>query len=225
MGLLPAACDTAIDIDARDSALAFQLKITGVVSIFVAGLLGVSIPFIGKGLRFLSSESNVFFVSRAFAAGVILATGFVHILPEGVEALQNPCLPDVFLNFPFVGFMAMMSALTTLLVDNICTGYYEDLHSHQKQKRYIGRSERQPLLGSKSAPPTEAKMDKRFLREKSLLRLGSHAAEVLVSVKKLASENLYGKNQIQEIEAVGDPHHLTEQEEAHIRNIVITQVR
>ncbi|CAM6101106.1 unnamed protein product [Calypogeia fissa] len=225
---LASACYTAMDYDATDSVVALKLKVIGFGAIFIAGVIGVSLPFIGRGFSFLSTEGNVFFISRAFAAGVILATGFVHILPEGVEALRNPCLPEFWLSFPLGESVAMFVALTTLLVDNMCIEYYEDLHSHRRQK-HDGQSERQPLLGSRSVASMDGRPDRRFLREKSLLRLGSHAAAevVIVSVSKLAPENSIGNTQhVQEIGVVGDHHHhlLTEEEEAHIRNVVILQV-
>lgn len=215
-----AFCNSAVDSDTRDSALALQLKVIGVGVIFTAGVLGVSLPFIGRVFRFLNTDGNIFFLSRAFAAGVILATGFVHILPEGVEALRNPCLPGWWLSFPFGEFVAMLSALTTLLVDNMCTEYYEDLHS---QKKHVGPTERQPLL-SKAAPSPDGRADRRFLREKSLLRLGSHA-EFVVSLKSLASENVLGNSQhVQQDVTVTGELHLSQDEQDKIRNIVILQV-
>nr|POE75036.1 isoform 2 of zinc transporter 8 [Quercus suber] len=48
---------------------------------------------------------------KAFAAGVILATGFIHILPDAFESLSSPCLgQNPWGNFPFTGFVAMLSA-------------------------------------------------------------------------------------------------------------------
>lgn len=64
--------------------------------------------------------------AKAFAAGVILATGFVHMLASGTEAFNNPFLPEFPCSkFPFPGFFAMVAALITLLVDFMGTQYYE----------------------------------------------------------------------------------------------------
>uniref|UniRef100_A0A6V7QSL8 Uncharacterized protein n=1 Tax=Ananas comosus var. bracteatus TaxID=296719 RepID=A0A6V7QSL8_ANACO len=41
----------------------------------------------------LSTESGFFALAKAFAAGVILATGFVHMLHDSEAALTDPYLP------------------------------------------------------------------------------------------------------------------------------------
>ncbi|CDY46195.1 BnaA01g23170D [Brassica napus] len=115
----------------RDDSAAFLLKLVAIASILLAGAAGVAIPLIGRNRRFLQTDSSLFVTAKAFAAGVILATGFVHMLAGGTEALNNPCLPEFpWSKFPFPGFFAMVAALITLLVDFMGTQYYE-----RKQER------------------------------------------------------------------------------------------
>ncbi|GER33917.1 zinc/iron transporter [Striga asiatica] len=110
----------------RDDSYALVLKLVAIAAILFTGICGVSIPLVGKKRRFLRTDSNLFSVAKAFAAGVILATGFVHILPDATSALTNPCLPKVpWSKFPFSGFITMMAALATLLADFVGTQYYE----------------------------------------------------------------------------------------------------
>lgn len=73
----------------------------------------------------LRPESNAFFVIKAFAAGVILATALIHILPNAFERLTSPCLGEAWRRFPVAGFVAMGSALATMTVDSLATGYYK----------------------------------------------------------------------------------------------------
>ncbi|ESQ53853.1 hypothetical protein EUTSA_v10025584mg [Eutrema salsugineum] len=102
-------------------------------SILVAGAAGVSIPLVGT---LLPSNSGLMRGAKAFAAGVILATGFVHMLSGGSEALSDPCLPEFpWKMFPFPEFFAMVAALLTLLADFMITGYYE-----RKQEKLMNRS-------------------------------------------------------------------------------------
>ncbi|KAK3026863.1 hypothetical protein RJ639_041990 [Escallonia herrerae] len=131
--------DTA-DLEAcQDDKLALILKMVAITSILIAGVLGVAIPLVGKKRRFLRTDSNVFFAAKAFAAGVILATGFVHMLPDATSALTDTCLPTYpWSKFPFAGFIAMMAALATLLVDFIGTQYYEKKQEKQNQTVRIG---------------------------------------------------------------------------------------
>lgn len=124
-------CDAGESDLCRDDSAAFLLKFVAIASILLAGAAGVAIPLIGRNRRFLQTEGNLFVAAKAFAAGVILATGFVHMLAGGTEALSNPCLPDFpWSKFPFPGFFAMVAALATLLVDFMGTQYYE-----RKQER------------------------------------------------------------------------------------------
>ncbi|ESQ35752.1 hypothetical protein EUTSA_v10007788mg [Eutrema salsugineum] len=119
-------CDAGESDLCRDDSAAFLLKFIAIASILIAGAAGVAIPLIGRNRRFLKTEGNLFVAAKAFAAGVILATGFVHMLAGGTEALTNPCLPDYpWSKFPFPGFFAMVAALVTLLVDFMGTQYYE----------------------------------------------------------------------------------------------------
>ncbi|KAL1344898.1 hypothetical protein HN51_018701 [Arachis hypogaea] len=123
------AASTCGDRDAelcRDDSAAFVLKFVAIASILLAGMAGIAIPLIGKHRRFLRTDGNLFVAAKAFAAGVILATGFVHMLSDATDALNNPCLPtSPWHKFPFTGFFAMMAALFTLLLDFVGTQYYE----------------------------------------------------------------------------------------------------
>ncbi|KAE9603649.1 putative zinc/iron permease [Lupinus albus] len=110
----------------RDESAAFPLKFIAIASILLCGFVGVAIPLIGKHTRFLRTDSNLFLATKAFAAGVILATGFVHMLSDATEALNNPCLPPFpWSKFPFTGFFAMVAALLTLLLEVVGTQYFE----------------------------------------------------------------------------------------------------
>ncbi|XP_076920294.1 zinc transporter 4, chloroplastic-like [Bidens hawaiensis] len=129
------SCNVSADLEScRDEKAALILKFVAIAAILIAGIIGVAIPLIGKKRRFLRTDTNLFFAAKAFAAGVILATGFVHMLPDATSALSNPCLPkNPWSNFPFSGFIAMMAALGTLLADFLSTQYYERKHERQVQ--------------------------------------------------------------------------------------------
>ncbi|KAF7830468.1 zinc transporter 4, chloroplastic [Senna tora] len=137
------SCGGADIEQCRDDSAAFVLKFVAIASILLAGMAGIAIPLIGRHRRFLRTDGSLFVAAKAFAAGVILATGFVHMLPDASEALNHPCLPEYpWSKFPFTGFFAMMAALLTLLVDFVGTQYYE-------RKRAATRaSEEQVRVGS-----------------------------------------------------------------------------
>lgn len=110
----------------RDESAALNFKLIAIASILASGVIGIAIPLFGKQRRLLKTDGNLFVAAKAFAAGVILATAFVHMLPDGSKALSDPCLPEFpWSKFPFSGFFAMMASLVTLLVDFVGTQYYE----------------------------------------------------------------------------------------------------
>ncbi|KAG6545959.1 hypothetical protein Mapa_012620 [Marchantia paleacea] len=122
-------CGGAADLNGVDKDQATRLKGAAIAGILIASTLGVAIPLMGSKLKFLRVEGRAFCVAKSFAAGVILSTGFVHILGEASERLQSECLPEMpWHKFPWTGFVAMMSVFLTLVVDAVGTEYYERKH-------------------------------------------------------------------------------------------------
>jgi zinc transporter 1/2/3 len=122
----------------RDEAAALGLKMIAVAAILVSGAAGVAIPLLGRCWRGRDGGGGggLFVLAKAFAAGVILATGFVHVLPDADEALRDHCLPTVpWRKFPFPGFFAMLAALGTLVVDFVGTHMYERKHAASEEDR------------------------------------------------------------------------------------------
>ncbi|KAJ7264564.1 hypothetical protein O6H91_15G023800 [Diphasiastrum complanatum] len=133
----PSACGSEADIQCRNKQGALWLKVAAIAAIFTASAIGVALPLLGKRLKFLKTDGNLFFIAKALAAGVILATGFVHILPDAMEALTSNCLPEYpWKKFPFAGFIAMFSSLGTLVVDFVATEYFEKRHKQHEQPEF-----------------------------------------------------------------------------------------
>ncbi|XP_030546518.2 zinc transporter 8-like [Rhodamnia argentea] len=134
LALIPlVAADCTCDRDSNDEnkSEALKYKLAAIVSILVAGAIGVCLPILGKTIPALHPERSIFFIVKAFAAGVILSTGFIHVLPDAFDNLTSPCLSETpWGDFPFAGFVAMLAALGTLMVDTLATSYYKKLHAH-----------------------------------------------------------------------------------------------
>ncbi|XP_014522941.1 zinc transporter 8 [Vigna radiata var. radiata] len=132
--LVIAECTCDEEDEERDKGKAMRYKIAALVSILIASAVGVCIPLLGKVVPALSPEKNVFFLVKAFAAGVILATGFIHVLPDAFENLTSPCLKEhPWGDFPFTGFVAMCTAMGTLMVDTYAAAYFQKYHSKEIQ--------------------------------------------------------------------------------------------
>ncbi|CAI0557299.1 unnamed protein product [Linum tenue] len=120
-----------------------KYKVGSMASILAAGAIGVSLPLFLKRSKTTSSETAVapddgghggaaggggggMLIVKAFAGGVILATGLVHIIPDAFEKLGSDCLPEVpWGKFPFAGFVAMMFAIATLSMESLAMGFYK----------------------------------------------------------------------------------------------------
>lgn len=117
-------------VDCMNKSEALGLKIGAIAIILVACVAGVYMPLVGRSFSAFRPESNLFFVMKSFAAGVILATAFVHMLPDSFKALTNSCLAEnPWAKFPFAGFISMAAALLTLMIDFWATAYYEKKHA------------------------------------------------------------------------------------------------
>ncbi|CAD6247020.1 unnamed protein product [Miscanthus lutarioriparius] len=136
-----AGCDcggAAAAIKEEDARGALRLKLVAVASILASGAAGVLVPLLGRSASALRPDGDVFFAVKAFAAGVILATGMVHILPAAFDALGG--------GFPLAGLVAMCSAMVTMMVDSVSAGYYQ--RSHFKKARPVDDAATDGLHGA-----------------------------------------------------------------------------
>ncbi|OIS96771.1 PREDICTED: zinc transporter 1-like [Nicotiana attenuata] len=129
-------CTCNIKVDqprnTKNTSDSLRYKLISVVSILIAGAIGVSLPFLARKIEALRPENDIFFMIKAFAAGVILATGFVHILPDAFQILTSPCLQGMnpWGKFPFTGFFAMVASIGCLMIDTFATSFYQKRHFH-----------------------------------------------------------------------------------------------
>uniref|UniRef100_A0A453SCW8 Uncharacterized protein n=1 Tax=Aegilops tauschii subsp. strangulata TaxID=200361 RepID=A0A453SCW8_AEGTS len=143
------------DEECRDEAAALRLKMVAVAAILIAGAVGVAIPLVGRrrrgggggGGEGASSGGGTFVLAKAFAAGVILATGFVHMMHDAEEKFADPCLPATpWRRFPFPGFIAMLAALGTLVMEFVGTRFYERRHGEEASAAAAARDDTTALL-------------------------------------------------------------------------------
>jgi len=135
-----AQCHEIIESRCRDSHGASDLKLFAMAAVLVTSAGGVYLPVLfarySRGLKFYGT---LLVLVKCFAAGVILSTGFVHVMPEAFRALESDCLPDrPWHQFPFAGLVAMAGAILTLLVDILAA-------KHGESRPYV------PLKSSEAA--------------------------------------------------------------------------
>ena len=101
------------------------LKLIAIPTILVASVIGVCLPLFSRSVPALRPDRNLFVIVKAFASGVILATGYMHVLPDSFNNLTSPCLPKKpWGDFSFTAFVAMLAALFTLMVDSLTLTFY-----------------------------------------------------------------------------------------------------
>ncbi|CAK7353340.1 unnamed protein product [Dovyalis caffra] len=119
-------CGSGSEGGCHDKAKSLQLKLIAIFSILVASMIGVCLPLFARMIPALMPDRDLFVVVKAFASGVILATGYMHVLPDSFNDLMSDCLPiNPWKKFPFTTFVAMLSALLTLMIDSFAMSYYK----------------------------------------------------------------------------------------------------
>ncbi|KAL9301156.1 Zinc transporter 6 [Arabidopsis thaliana] len=104
----------------RDGEEASHLKIVAVFAIFLTSVFGVWGPvLLAKYFHGKPLYDKAILVIKCFAAGVILSTSLVHVLPEAFESLADCQVSSrhPWKDFPFAGLVTMIGAITALLVD------------------------------------------------------------------------------------------------------------
>lgn len=123
-------CESESESKCTSKHRALPLKLIAIFAILITSIIGVSMPLLTRSIPALSPERDVFVVVKALAAGVILATGFMHVLPDSFEMLSSNCLSqNPWHKFPFTGFVAMLSAIVTMMVDSMATSVYSRKNS------------------------------------------------------------------------------------------------
>ncbi|MED6213048.1 hypothetical protein PIB30_089497 [Stylosanthes scabra] len=180
------------------ASLALKYKIAALASILVAGAMGVSIPMLGKSKSFsaLSPERDLFFIIKAFAAGVILSTAFIHVLPDAFEKLTSPCLKEhPWGDFPFTGFVAMISAIGTLMVDSLATAYFDynnNNNVHRQENMEEGAVDHHVHLHAHASTSTSSSHSTQLLRHRvisQVLEIGIVVHSVIIGISLGACEN------------------------------------
>ncbi|TYJ42979.1 hypothetical protein E1A91_A03G122700v1 [Gossypium mustelinum] len=103
-----------------------KLKIIAIFAILLSSMIGVCLPLFSRQVPSLKPDRDLFTIVKAFASGVILATGYMHVLPDSFNNLMSGCLPEnPWRKFPFTTFVAMLSAVLTLMVDSFAMSVYK----------------------------------------------------------------------------------------------------
>lgn len=133
-----AACvsDTARTLACRDGHAAAQLKLVSIAVIFITSVVGISSPvLLARYFQGKPAYDRATLVIKCFAAGVILSTSLVHVLPDAFAALSDCHVASrhPWKDYPFSGLVTMIGAIAALLVDLTASAHMESHGQGQGQ--------------------------------------------------------------------------------------------
>ncbi|KAG6574395.1 Zinc (Zn2)-Iron (Fe2) Permease (ZIP) Family [Phytophthora cinnamomi] len=89
------------------------LHIGAIFIIFVVSAAGTMIPIISQKIPQCKANSVIMEAISAFAYGVVIATGLIHMVNEGIDKLSNECLGSIVEDY---GSLGLAFVLTTLVL-------------------------------------------------------------------------------------------------------------
>ncbi|XP_043688934.1 fe(2+) transport protein 1-like [Telopea speciosissima] len=194
----PVPCGPGTTGECYDKPEAQKLKIIAFIAILITSMIGVSLPLISRSVPALQPDRDLFVLVRAFASGVILATGYMHVLPDSFDCLRSPCLPEhPWKKFPFTTFVAMLSAVMTLMIDSFAMTFYKKVNSNgrvETSSRNIVSDDDSCKSGHYHAIGTieEEEPSEQLLRNRivaQVLELGIVVHSVVIGLSLGASQN------------------------------------
>ncbi|XP_047311060.1 zinc transporter 6, chloroplastic [Impatiens glandulifera] len=128
--------DAARALACRDGQAASNLKLVSIFFIFFTSVVGITLPvLLSKFFHGKQAYDKALLIIKCFAAGVILSTSLVHVLPDAFGALGNCQVASrhPWKDFPFSGLITLIGVLTALMVDLAATSHVDgqgNSHSH-----------------------------------------------------------------------------------------------
>lgn len=104
----------------RDGQAAAHLKLISIFIIFFTSIIGISLPvLLARLFQGKPAYDKAVLLIKCFAAGVILSTSLVHVLPDAFNALADCLVSSLhpWKDFPFSGLVTLIGVLMALLVD------------------------------------------------------------------------------------------------------------
>ncbi|EEE64060.1 hypothetical protein OsJ_18890 [Oryza sativa Japonica Group] len=123
-----ADCECQPSDEGHDAAKSRTLKVIAIFCILVGSSAGCAIPSLGRRFPALRPDTSLFFALKAFAAGVILATAFVQILPVSFDKLGSPCLVDG----PWRKYPRAQDSRGAVAAVAACGGDASSSHDHER---------------------------------------------------------------------------------------------
>ncbi|KAH3681380.1 hypothetical protein WICPIJ_007649 [Wickerhamomyces pijperi] len=100
-----------------------SLRILSIFMILISSSFGTFFPLLASRFSFVRLPDFCWFFAKFFGSGVIIATGFMHLLQPASEALSNDCLGDSWTGYPWA-FAICLISLFVLFFTEIIAHYF-----------------------------------------------------------------------------------------------------
>ncbi|TKY47180.1 Zinc transporter 6 [Spatholobus suberectus] len=180
----------------RNGTAAAHLKVISVFTIFVTSVVGVSTPvMLARYFQGKSLYDMAILVIKCFAAGVILATSLVHVLPDAFAALSDCQVASQhpWKDFPFAGLVTLGGVLMALLVDAVASSHVEHAHYtpvETEEKDGGGGEWSMEVVGGGGAERVEELMRLKQRLVSQVLEIGIIFHSVIIGVTMGMSQNV-----------------------------------
>lgn len=111
-----------------------EIKIIAAMAILAVGIIGGVIPLLAARHE---ASRRLLSLGNALAGGIFLGAGFMHLLPEGAEALEG------VVDYPLAPLLAAVGVVALLLIDRVL---FEASHSIESDKEPGSRQPIYPLV-------------------------------------------------------------------------------
>ncbi|WFD43473.1 hypothetical protein MPSI1_002135 [Malassezia psittaci] len=126
------ADDTQVCVGAKGEADNLGVRIGAIFIIFASSTFFTLLPIVTRRIPKLSIPSHAYDFCKYFGSGVIIATGFIHLLQPADEELSQPCLIPAFSEDYH---MAYAFTLISMMLVFVCEFFAYRLGSNMLSKR------------------------------------------------------------------------------------------
>ncbi|XP_074272215.1 putative zinc transporter 8 [Silene latifolia] len=137
-------CEASASHGCYDKEKSLKLKKIAIFAILVTNVIGISLPLFSTVFLALHPDKIAALIVRTLASGVILSTGFMHLLSHSWANLTSQCLPEYpWRMYPMTSLITMFTTVLTMMMDTIATAYYRKkgmtsrLHHHGDGRVYV----------------------------------------------------------------------------------------
>ncbi|CAI5728906.1 unnamed protein product [Hyaloperonospora brassicae] len=90
------------------------LHVGSIFIIFAVSAAGTLLPVVSQRISYCNTNSIIMEAIGAFAYGVVLATGLIHMVNEGIEKLSNECLGPIVEDYGSLGLAFVLITLVLM---------------------------------------------------------------------------------------------------------------